>query len=321
MSVLVQNATFVMRRAYLDATLAGGADVFVAEFRRQNPPERLVCADDQLVSISGIKPDEIHDLMEEFSEQGLNPIEHEWSRDGWVRLHCTDGLHVDCSWIAFERCDDDIAHCWIEDAPKGERVVPTGWTLDRTKYASNAVVEERLAMMAAVADELGEFSDDDVLGDESGEGYDPCIDPDTMEVARKSLGYLGWQFSEQPGGRLRTSCMRDSRLFDLEVFVRNVDTICASCVLPVTVPDERRQAVAEVLVQLSHYDHCGGFAMEPGTGALRFRDGIDTMDGRHDVASTMAMLHRVVSRSETGLAFVMEIIAGEANPFARKAEE
>ncbi|WP_416137320.1 hypothetical protein ACM26W_12505 [Halomonas sp. HK25] len=128
MAVLVEATAVIIRAAAVEARIPGGWDAL-----GESLPERGVCSDDELVSVSLFDPAEVRRLAERLVALGLH---FDWEGD-FRDIAFADqkrGLITPCDWLAFETVNigiggtpPSVAICRLAGSHSHELRVPDGW--------------------------------------------------------------------------------------------------------------------------------------------------------------------------------------------------
>jgi hypothetical protein len=124
MAILIEAINVVLRLQTLRDKYPGGIEGF-----QEDCPNRSYCADDHLVRVGFLQPDEMEAFGDQLEEQGLQ---------GMLDGKCVDFVIVDqmhgptatCEWFEWGRHVDGFQVGWLAGTKPGTVVVPEGWTLE-----------------------------------------------------------------------------------------------------------------------------------------------------------------------------------------------
>ncbi|CAN5136400.1 hypothetical protein BH10PLA2_BH10PLA2_39250 [soil metagenome] len=124
MAILIEAINVVLRLQTLRDQYPGGIEAF-----QEDCPNRSYCADDHLVRVGFLLPEEMEAYGDRLEEQGLQ---------GMLDGKCVDFVIVDqrhgptapCEWFEWGRHVDGFQVGWLAGTKPGSVVVPEGWTLE-----------------------------------------------------------------------------------------------------------------------------------------------------------------------------------------------
>ncbi len=127
MSVLVEALSLVIPRTVLDASYPGGTETFMLDMCEPDIPARLVCADDQLVSVSFPSADAAHVVGAQLLEHGIVAVDE----DCFLELAFVDqavGPTMPCDWIEWRKDAAGFTCCWLAGTDPDPLHAPANWT-------------------------------------------------------------------------------------------------------------------------------------------------------------------------------------------------
>ncbi len=127
MAVLIEGISIIIKRKSIEEKYTGGWDSFINCI-----PNKTFCADDELVRIGFMVPDDVKKYINSLEENNL-----EYLKNGLaVDLNVVDQLHdstMKCNWIeiGFINFDNDlnkkIKCCRLKHSKLNQLLTPDGW--------------------------------------------------------------------------------------------------------------------------------------------------------------------------------------------------
>ena len=130
MAVLIEGISVIIKRKSIEKKYSGGWDSFLNCI-----PNNTFCADDELVRIGFMIPDDVKKYINSLEENNLKYLENEKAID----LIVVDQLHgstLKCNWIeiGFINLDDNlnikVKCCRLKNSKLNQLLTPDGWQYD-----------------------------------------------------------------------------------------------------------------------------------------------------------------------------------------------
>ena len=132
MSVLVEALSLVIPRTVLDASYPGGTETFMLDMCEPDVPARLICADDQLVSVSFPGADAALGVGAHLLELGITAVDE----DCFLELAFVDqtaGPTMPCDWIEWQTDAAGVTSCWLAGTEPEPLHTSATWTAEHSR--------------------------------------------------------------------------------------------------------------------------------------------------------------------------------------------
>jgi hypothetical protein len=132
MSVLVEALSLIIPRTVLDVSYPGGTDAFMLKMCEPDVPSRLVCADEELVSVSFPGADAAQVVGAQLLELGIVAVDE----DCFVEMAFVDqadGPTLPCDWIEWRKCKGGYTCCWLAGTDPDPMHAPANWTPEQSR--------------------------------------------------------------------------------------------------------------------------------------------------------------------------------------------
>lgn len=140
MAVLVEAISIVIRARALEAKYPGGWLAFEA-----NPPNRTLCADDELVRVGFMDPREVASFIEDLKRHGLVFAADAEDSD-FVVIDQNRGPTTACAWVEALRVSLDeagarrVTVARLKGSTSNQFITPDGWSYETSLYAADSFV-------------------------------------------------------------------------------------------------------------------------------------------------------------------------------------
>ena len=301
MSVLVEALSLIVLRKVLDTNYPGGTDAFMERMREPRARCRLVCADEQLVSLSFVALAEACVVEDELCALGVVSVENEH----FLELALLDeslGPTMPCEWLEWRRHEDGFTSCWIAGSDPDDMHAPESWSPppSRALVRDEACGEEgrRMKLVDARGSELWLDFDTGRISEivvPVIEGTDPPEGPSTgvdtaairaragggavvapssplLGVVRKVLDQLTYKYHEFDARTIQLSILNDGATYFIAFSSREeIELLELMISYGSKIPTEARGAIAEAASRINTRLIQGNFELEFVDGSLRFR--------------------------------------------------
>jgi hypothetical protein len=328
MSVLVEALTLLIQRSVLDSAYPGGADAFLLSVSEPSSPARRLCADDRLVSVSFLNPDDAEMVAAPLREFGLVEVDGTNFCDlAYVDQHF--GPTMPCPWIEWERHREGFTHAWLAGTPPGDMAAPADWTPEQSRELTRHDVRDQSHMFKLAEDDgfeywldlntgrqiIGTATDDDRTPVSS--EYIPGVSEGRLiSIALKATSEHGWVI-ERPSRNSLKAFVRGRDVTFMVLIIEDpvTDTIVVTSALPVFVPAERRSAIAELLSRVNWSGLLmGALELDFEDGHVRYRQAIDCEGGELTVPMMKSMIAAACHYASCVFEPIMRVAYGEVEP-------
>ncbi|MEO8564224.1 MAG: YbjN domain-containing protein [bacterium] len=303
MSVLVEALSLIVPRRVLDIGYPGGTHDFMKRMCEPSVPCRLVCADDQLVSVSFHSVDQAQVVADELRDFGVVGVDD----GGFYELALVDqvaGPMMPCDWLEWRRHQDGFTYCWVTGGDPDPMHVPDNWTPAQSRGLTFHDLRDESDRCIKLADETHreiwlDFQTG-ALFTAPPRPVDAPIDP--APIAAMSEAQPSDEMVEEEGtlaSIIRAALDRqqlryrvvDDHMFDLSItnetgtypflIIGNdtTDLVRVQGSLGTRIPEERRLAIAEAIARINLRLVIGNFDLDFADGEVRFRTSMDVEDG------------------------------------------
>lgn len=342
MSVLVEALSLIVPRKVLDVSYPGGTDAFMLKMCEPDVPSRLVCADERLVSVSFLGPDEAQVVGAMLLERGVVAVDdHRFVELAWVDQH--HGPTMPCDWLEWQRHRDGFTYCWLAGTEPGDMHAPANWTREQSPRLERFDIRDEPGRCLKLADEDGRETWLDFQSGTITEGVPqrvldpgagPLPDPHRtammpkaentptadgsrrlLAVFREMLDGSGYKYQEAGTDALllRMHDEHGSYTFVLTAD-DDVDFVGVIGSFGPYVPVDRRSPVAEAVARINMRMRIGSFDLDFDDGELRFRIGMDVEGAGFSRRTADNMLSCAVQTMGFHQATLMRVAFGGAEP-------
>ena len=344
MSVLVEALSLVIPRTILDASYPGGTETFMLDMCEPDIPARLVCADDQLVSVSFPHADAALGIGAHLLDLGITAVDE----DCFLELAFVDqedGPTMPCDWIEWQTDAGGVTSCWLAGTEPEPLHASATWTPEHSRRLAFQGHRAEPGRGVKLADEngvetwldfqtghvvsglpalpLGMVHLDISLGDTSTLGTEP--DPfaeneegegdDLMSTVRSMLDANTYRYHQPSSETLAFTIVHEHATYSLFFVVQ----VTKSLVQLMSnygshAPDDRRIAVAEALSRINTVLGLGNFELDFSDGDIRFRVACDVEEGVLSEKMASNMLNCTMYCMERFHGALMRIMFAEIEP-------
>lgn len=152
MAVLVEALSVVIRRDSLEVKFLGGIKGF-----QKIVPNQTFCADDELVRVGFMTPQDVGEFIELLEKAGLEFIQNDKAIDIAV-VDQMKGPTTKVDWLEFARLSinelgDKVSACWFFDSPRlveglhmlkknMSLATPVGWSFEESLAANHTYIKD-----------------------------------------------------------------------------------------------------------------------------------------------------------------------------------
>lgn len=140
MAVLVEGISVIVRAQAVLSKYRGGWEAF-----NEDVPNQTMCADNELVKVSFMTPDDVRAYVQQLERAGLAPFGNV-SPDIAV-VDQRQGFTMPCTWAEFGHVnyqnnpDQRVACCRLKGSQSTQMVTPPGWDYARSLTAASKFVQ------------------------------------------------------------------------------------------------------------------------------------------------------------------------------------
>lgn len=346
MSVLVEALSLIVPRKVLDAHYPGGTDAFMTKMCEPDVPCRLVCADEELVSVSFLTAEEARVVETELTALGIVDVENDQFQD----MAFVDQLYgptMPCEWLEWKQDPQGFTYCWVAGADPDPMVAPENWTPEQSRALVRRDVRDEPGRCLKLAEENGletwlDFKTGEIMiglpqrstakgpnaptapspHREAAVESDELFEEDSTEQESALLGVIagmleteGYRHSVVSARRITLSMAAEHGVYNF-FFVTDDDRdfvgIVGNC--GAYVPAERRDAVAVAIARINSTLSIGGFQLQFSDGELQYRIGMDVEDGTMSRKMADNMLSCCLFTMDAWQPVLMRIAFGDLDP-------
>ncbi len=310
MSVLVEALSLIIPRLVLDICYPGGAEAFMEKMCLPEIPARLVCADDDLVSVSFLTIEQAKGVQDELLEIGIVLVDEKQFVD-MAFLDQRFGPTMPCEWLEWNSHPEGYTYCWKRGTNPDPMHAPEAWTPEQSRQLTREDIRDEPGRFMMLADEDGIETWLDLSTGQISQGFaqrnanpesatsnkplshmdfftrektedeekEPLHHP-LRSAVRNMLDYHGYTYHQRDEHTIHLTIRSEQGLYNVIItmdeewqFVRIVGTYGSA------IPLKRRDAIAAAASRANVRLGFGNFELEFEKGQLRFRASVDVEGG------------------------------------------
>jgi hypothetical protein len=154
MSVLVEALSLIIPRTVLDVSYPGGTDAFMRKMCEPDIPSLLVCADDELVSVSFPGAQAATAVSAQLLDLGIIAVDE----DCFMEMAFVDqavGPTMPCDWIEWRKDEAGYTCCWLAGTDPDPMHAPLNWTPGQSHHQGCQDHREEPGRCVKLADDDG----------------------------------------------------------------------------------------------------------------------------------------------------------------------